>query len=512
MPHSLPLQETALRTVPDLLERALEFGPQRLFFRDVETGRELTYGALLEHISSLAQELSRRFPPGAVITTLLSNRPECVVLRYALSCAALVEAPINGEHKGPVLKGMLDVAAPAAIVGDRRYLANLETCGYGFERCAWIDETALQELCARRAPWDARPRVEVGPDAPCRTVFTSGTTSVSKGAELSHGYEVYTGYAYASRTRLGPNDRCLYVTPFFHIDSMLTLSTLLHTGGAFLLAPRFSASRFWQDATRAGATAFLYVGTILSILRKLGDPPAGHGVRMGFGVGSTPKLAKWFEDRHRITLLEAYGLTECAAVAIDDAHDRRRGSCGRALEGYEVEVLDEHDRILPPGRRGEIAIRPLEPFALFTGYRGNPQATLESFRNLWFHTGDLGSFDAERCLAFHGRLKDVIRHRDENISAEELEAVVDTHPAVMISAAVPVPSELGDEDVLLYVQPREHAHLEPEDLCSYLAARVAPFMVPRHIRVMERLPLTPTEKVAKSRLARQPDSATWTRP
>lgn len=472
----------------------------------------MTYGMMLERVSGLAHEVARRFAPGTTIATLLSNRPECVILRYALSCAGLVEALINGEHRGAVLKGMLEVASPAAIVGERRYQANVDASGFEFDRRIWIDEIALQELCTRRAPWAERPRAELRPETPCRIIYTSGTTSVSKGAELSHGYEVYTGYAYASRTHLRSDDYCLYVTPFFHIDSLLSLSTVLHTGGAFVLSPRFSASRFWDEARDSGATAFIYVGTILSILKKRGDPPPDHRIRVGIGVGSSAALREWFEDRHHIELVEAYGLTECAGVAIDDVQDRRHGSCGRVLEGYEVAILDVADQILPAGRRGQIGIRPREPFALFTGYRGNPQATLESFRNLWFHTGDVGSFDKEGHLYFHGRQKDVIRHRDENVSANELEAVVDTHPSVMMSAAVGVPSDLGDEDVLLYVQPRVGASLDAAELCSYVAARVASFMVPRYIRIMERLPLTPTEKVAKSRLPRRVNRLTWARP
>jgi crotonobetaine/carnitine-CoA ligase len=286
---------------------------------------------------------------------------------------------------------------------------------------------------------------------------------------------------------------------------------VLHGGGMFVMAPRFSASRFWADAIRAGATVLIYVGTILTILRKLGDPPAGHRIRMGMGVGGTAALRDWFHGRHGIPLHECYGLSECAAVCATDADAPRPGSCGRPVDAYEVAVLDPQQRPLPAGRRGEIAIRPREPFSLFTGYRRNPQATLDRFANLWFHTGDVGSFDAEGHLVFHGRMKDVIRHRDENISAEELEAVVAAHPGVMIAAAVGVPGELGDEDVLLYVQPKAGAPLAPAELCDWLASRVADFMLPSYIRVIERFPLTPTEKVAKSALSREIAPTDWRR-
>jgi crotonobetaine/carnitine-CoA ligase len=460
----------------------------------------------------MAQELARRFAPGSAIATLLSNRFECVILRYALSCAGLLEVAINGEHKGAVLRGMLEIADAVAIVCEEKFQVEARACGASIDRAAWIDETELAALCDLRAPWEARPRVEVGPATPCRVVFTSGTTGVSKGAELSHAYEVITGYGYASRVGLRPDDRWLFVTPFFHIDSVLSLSTVLHGGGVFIMAPRFSASRFWGDAIGTGATVLLYVGTILAILRERGDPPPGHRIRMAIGVGGTAGLRDWFHGRHGIPLHEAYGLSECAIAAATDARAPRPGSCGKPFEGYDVAVLDAADRPLAPGKRGEIAIRPREPHSLFSGYRGNPKATLEKFANLWFHTGDVGSFDAEGHLYFHGRMKDVIRHRDENISAEELEAIVAEHPGVLTCAVIAVPGELGDEDVLLYAQARPEVALEPAELCRFLADRVADFMVPSYIRIVERLPLTPTEKVAKNGLSRDLGPAVWRRP
>ncbi|MFN0044624.1 MAG: AMP-binding protein [Alphaproteobacteria bacterium] len=508
----LPLVPLAARTVPELLDRACVFGLDRPFFHDLGSDVRLSYGDFLEHVSGLAHELAARFPAGTTVATLLSNRAECVILRFALSCAGLCEAAINGQHKGAVLKEMLRAANPVAIVCEDAFRAGAQSCGLSFDNAAWIDEAELARLCALRRPWTARPQRAVRPGDPCRIVYTSGSSGVSKGAELSHGYEVYTGFAYATRVGLRPDDRWYYVTPFFHIDSVLSLAATLHGGGGFVLAPRFSASRYWADAARAGASVIVYVGTMLSILKKLGDPPPGHGVRVATGVGGTPALREFFEGRHSIPMLEIYGLSECAAASIDDSRGRRVGSCGKPLEGYEVAVLDTEGRALPAGKRGEIAIRPREPFALFSGYRGNSKGTLKAFANLWFHTGDLGSYDADGYLYFHGRVKDVIRHRDENISAEELEAIADIHPAVLMSAAVGVPSDLGDENVLLYVQARPNATIDPAELCAFLAERCAPFMVPGHVRIMDRLPLTPTEKVAKSSLPRILDELAWTRP
>jgi crotonobetaine/carnitine-CoA ligase len=506
----LPLAPLEERTVPALLDRARGFGLDRPFFIDLESGDVLRYGAFLERVSGTAHALAARLPAGATVATLVSNRPEAMIFRFALTCAGLCEAAINGEHKGPVLAEMLRSSGAAAVVVENRFRENYQASGVAIP--AVIGEEELVSLCRLTRPWEERPRRPVTVGEASRIIYTSGSSGVSKGAELSHGYEVYTGYAYATRMMLDARDRWFYVTPFFHIDAILAVSATLHAGGAFILGPRFSASRFWPDVLRTEASVILYVGTILAILMKQGDPPAGHKVRVATGVGGTPASRAFFEDRHGIPLLEIYGLSECAACALDDLAARRKGSCGKPLSGYDVVVADPEDRPLPPGKRGQILIRPREPFALFSNYRGNPAGSVKAFANLWFHTGDVGSFDADGHIYFHGRVKDVIRTRDENVSAEELEAIAEAHPQVMMAAAVGVPGELGDEDILLYARPRAGETLDPVRLCAYMAERCAPFMVPRHVKIVDSFPMTPTEKIAKAQLARTLDAATWSRP
>ncbi|MGE0093074.1 MAG: AMP-binding protein [Alphaproteobacteria bacterium] len=507
----LPLLPLEHRTVPDLLEHSRAFGDDRPFFTDAATNSTITYGEALKLIAGCAQKLSSRFKSGSTVATILSNRPEALILRMALSCAGLTEAAINGEHRGTVLKGMLEIAAPVAIFVEEKFRTAVDESGYPLGEVQCIGESELIKLCQFAVPWEERPKIEVRPSDPCRIIFTSGTSGISKGAELSHAYEVFTGLCYAQRVGLKPTDRWYFVTPYFHIDGILSVAAVLHGGGVFIMARRFSASRYWEEAIATGATVIIYVGSILAILKKRGDPTTGHSVRIAVGVGGTPGLRNWLEDEHGIPMLEIYGLTECAAAAIDDHSNRRSGSCGRPLKGYEIAILDELDRPLAPGKRGQIAIRPTEPLALFSGYRSHPKASLSVFGNLWFHTGDRGSVDKDGYIFYHGRMKDVIRHRDENVSAEELEAIVDTHPSVLISAAVGVASELGDEDILLYVQPKAEVKFDPSALCSYLAQKVAPFMMPTFIQVIGTMPLTPTEKVAKTLLARTVDTSAWKR-
>jgi crotonobetaine/carnitine-CoA ligase len=146
------------------------------------------------------------------------------------------------------------------------------------------------------------------------------------------------------------------------------------------------------------------------------------------------------------------------------------------------------------------------------GYWGMDGKTVEAWRNLWFHTGDLGRVDADGAFYFIDRKKDAIRRRGENISSLELEAEILEHEHVAEAAVVGVPSEVGEEDVKAFVVPAS-GDFAPQGLIAFLEDRVPPFMVPRYVVVLDALPKTPTEKVRKTELRDWPvDERTWERP
>jgi crotonobetaine/carnitine-CoA ligase len=496
----LTLQRFADRTVPDLLDRSRQFGEGRPILITTAPESTLNYGEFLERVAGSACYLAARWQPGTRVACLLGNGMPYFILRYALSCAGLVEVAVNGAHKGAVLLAMLAKAQPAAIIVADRFRDHLLGCGYDLASAEVIDERTLERIVATRIAWDNRPHVAPGPRDACRILYSSGTTGASKAVELSHAYEVYTGERHLGLIDISMSDRWLYVTPMFHIDAIYIFSILLHTGAALALAPDFSASRFWQDAERSQANLLCYVGAILAILLKGEGPGRRTTLRLAIGGGAAPQQIALFERRFGIDVIESYAMTECIACTFSPLAHRRAGSVGQAVPGYDVAVLDEKGARLPPGAIGEIAVRAEEDCALFTRYVGDPEATEHAMRGGWFHTGDLGTVDSDGYLYYRARMKDAIRVGGENVSAQELEAIADSHPAVAASAAIAVPAELGEDDILLYVEPKEGAEISGEQLFAFLAARAAKFMVPRYIRFMERLPRTATQKVQKSRL------------
>ena len=512
MGNSLPLPVLEQRTIPDLLNRSAVYGLRRPWVVEAESGKHLDYGDFLERTAGAAQALAARFPRGAHIAVMLTNTVEFFIVRFALSCAGLVEVSMDGEQKGPVLKGMLETAKPVGLIIDSGYINNVLGCGFDLDNIDVMDHGASTELCALRAPWPERPAIHIAPSDPCRIIFTSGTTGASKGAVLSHAYEVFVGSQYADNVDLTTEDRFLYTTRLFHADAQFLIATLLHTGSSFILMARFSASKFWPLAVEFGATSFLFVGTILAILCRSERPPPEHKMRFAFGGGCPgPVWERWLEHTG-VPVVECFAMTECIACTLNNLETVRMGTQGQAMSGYEVAVVDPLDQPLVAGERGEIVIRTKEPFAMMSGYLDNPAATLACFRNLWFHTGDMGSMDDDGYLTFHGRLKDALRVKGENISAEELQNLVDTHPDVVISGAVGVASDMGDEEILLYVQPKPGQSLDPQGLCDFISDRAAAFMVPRYVQVVETLPRSVSEKISKTTLSREPLPGTWERP
>ncbi|HKQ95559.1 MAG TPA: AMP-binding protein, partial [Aestuariivirgaceae bacterium] len=455
--NGLDLQTLAKRTVPDLLDRSRAFGDERAMIVTVSPDRTVTYGEFLERVAHTATTFAGRLAKGTRVACLLGNSLEHLILRYALSCAGLVEIAVNGAHRGEVLRHMLELSQPDAVVVGDEFRGNLESCGVDLHG-RWIcGEAELGDIVASRRRWETRPAVAIDPGDCCRILFTSGTGGRSKAVELSHAYEVFTGQRHMGLIPIGRGDRMLFVTPLFHIDAVYIVSLLLHTGATLALAPGFSLSRFWDDVRRTAASHLSYVGSIIAILLKGEGPLNTHTLRIGTGGGARPDDAREFETRFGVEILESYAMTECIACTFNPRAERRPGSIGRAVPGYEVAIHGPGGEAAPTGEAGEIVVRSGEPFGLFTRYVGDPDATLAAMRGGWFHTGDLGSMDADGYFTYRGRLKDSIRVRGENVSALELEAIVDSHPEIQASAAVAVPSEIGDDDILLYVEPKPGA-------------------------------------------------------
>ena len=284
--------------------------------------------------------------------------------------------------------------------------------------------------------------------------------------------------------------------PLFHTNPQVYgVMVALQSGCSIVLLREFKPREFLAEAARTGATGFTYVGTMLTLLlTKTEEPVPEHRLRFCVGGGAPDHLWRAVEEKLGVAVHELYGMTETGGwVTSTSTKHRRVGSCGVVRPDMESVVLDPDDRLLPPGQIGQIAVRPLAPGVLFDGYHGRPELTWAAFRNAWFHTGDLGRFDDDGYLYFHGRADDVIRRGGENVVPGDIDVALAEHPDILEAVVVGVPDEVMGEEIKAVIVPGPGFDLD--SLEAFLHDRLPRFAWPRYVEIVEALPKTPTQKV-----------------
>ncbi len=308
-----------------------------------------------------------------------------------------------------------------------------------------------------------------------------------------------------------PGETMYACLPLIH-GNALFVSTIgsIRLKAKLALAERFSASQFWDDCRRYNVVSVSTLGGIIPILMK--QPPRANDrdnpVRIAMSVGCPAASWREFEQRFGVRVIEWYGMSDAPGNLINTTG--KLGSVGTPARGGEFRVVDDKDQTLPPGKLGQLLFR--HEVGAVTRYNNLPDATAESYRGGWFHSGDLAETDAEGYFYFRGRIKEAIRRRGENVSAWEIESVIDQHPKVRESAAFGIPSDMGDEDVAIAVVLQPGESMTPQELLTFCEGRLAYYAVPRFIEFIDELPKTGTQKIQKGVLKqRGRTAATWDR-
>ena len=438
---------------------------------------------------------------GDRVAILLGNGPEALFSWFAANLLGAIAAPLNAAYKAPELVGVVRLMRPRVmVVDDHRALAEAA--------CAVFEDAARPMLVA---PEDlARssgvpPRVLVAPDDVCVLLATSGTTGTPKAVMQTHRVYTLTAEAFPSWIGLTDSDRILVTLPLFHINAQ-AYSTMgaLGSGAGLAVLPRFSASRFWDDARKLGATHFNAVGAVVHILLK-GEPRPGdrdHLVRTCYTALGLPEAHhRAFEERFGVTMTVGYGMSETTFGTVwpRDAAPRY-GTMGRLRQHprwpaiNRARVVRDDGSDAADGESGELWLA--NP-GTTCGYWEAPAETAAALVDGWLHTGDLVRRDGDGFYTFVARKKEILRRRGENVAAGEIEAVLLAHPNVREAAAIGIASDLGEEDVVAYVSPRVGATIDPESLRAWALERLADFKVPSKIFVRDALPRTATERIAK---------------
>ena len=471
---------------------------------------ELTYGGLRERAARIAAALGALgVEPGDRVATMLDPSLEYLAAWFGVVWAGAVDVPVNVDLKGEFLRHVVGQAGARVLVLHSRWLERLHglelpdlrhvlVVGDGGDAPSRLHRTPFAEALDH----DPAPRVPRGEYDLVYLMYTSGTTGRSKGAMHSNRSALWNVRSWIDILQLTGDDVAYSMFPLFHVTARSAVVTSsIWAGGSIALRSGFSPGRFWPDVRATGATFFAYMGAVIQLLwsqpRRADD--SDNRIRAAFGAAAPPGVAEAFEERFGMKLLEVYGSTELGPATAPYPGRARKGTMGVVCPHLELEIHDEHDWPLPEGRQGEIVARPKEPHSQFLGYWQEPEATLEAFRNFWFHTGD-GGFLEDGFLTFVDRLKDSIRRRGENISSFEVERSVQAHPAVLECAAYAVPSELTEEEVMIAVVPRPGTIVDAADLLRHCVGVMPRFAVPRYVRVVDALPKTPSQRTQKYKL------------
>ncbi|MCY7306328.1 MAG: AMP-binding protein [Rhodoferax sp.] len=536
-PHFEPHFPREHWCLPHVLEHQARTQAQRPFLSWTDAGRAHSFAEVNTLVNRLAHGLAefgvRRQQKVAI---LLPNCLEFVFIWFALNKLGAVEVAVSDAYKGSFLAHPLQLAQTRTIVTTAALAARLldiedeipvqqlilvddpGTPGQVAPEFRRISVHHYKDLLSANS---GNPPSVVGPQDTAAVLLTSGTTGPSKGVEMPHSQFYFFAEEDVQLTRLRADDVYMTGFPLFHGNAQfLTVYPCLIAGAHCVLYARFSASDWAGRARRSGATVTNLLGATLAFI--CAQPPSAddraHRVRCIYAAPLAPDLAGPFSERFGVReYVDGFGQTEISNVFMTPPDAPRPAGASGVLvdQWFEIKLVDpESGDEVAPGQAGELLVRHKHPGIISTGYVGMPDKTIESRRDLWFHSGDALKRDAEGWYYFVDRVKDALRRRGENISSFEVESVLRGHASVADCAVVGVAADqqAGEDEVMAFIVPRPDVAVDFSALAVWCDSRMPTFMIPRYFDTLAELPRTPTEKVRKKELReRGVTPSTWDR-
>ena len=431
---------------------------------------------------------------GDRVAVMLPNCPEFLYAHFGAMCAGLSPVPVNTSQRGETLAFLLRDSGAKAIVIDAPLRSQYEGAGLveivrGDPGAGGSKAIALSDVLT--GPAD-EPALDEGEGSTFGVLYTSGTTGPPKGVVPTRT-DIAPLLAMWQAMKVAAGETIYTCLPLFH-GNPLGLSVLgaMFLDASIAVSERFSASRFWDETREFEAVEFNHVGAVIPILLKQPEKPndRDNPVRVCLSAGCPPHAWEPFQNRFGLKIVEQFSMVDAPGYLIN--LEGRTGSMGKPVAGCEAAVLDDDGAELPAGRVGELALRAAEGRTHY--YLNQPEATEEAFRGGWFHTGDRAWRDDDGFYYYAGRKKESMRRRGENVSAWEVENVVNQFPGVLESAAHAVPSELGEDEIKVVVVPKPGAMVDPAALLDFCSSRMARYAVPRYVELRVEIPKTPTER------------------
>ena len=497
------------RTVPELVR----YSERSFADHDavVDPPVTLTFAELGREIDRAARAvIASGVEPGDRVAIWGPNTHEWIVGALGAVTAGGVLVPINTRFKGEEAAYILEKSGAKLLFTvdgflDTDYVGMLRDAGVRIDTVVMRGDTATWEEFLARG--NDEPLPEVGPDDLSDIIFTSGTTGRPKGVMTTHEQTMRVFETWSDVVGLAEGDRYLVVNPFFHTFGYKAgILACLMRGATIYPQAVFDPAEAMRRVAEHRITVLpgpptLYQTILNHPERDQHDLSSFRLAVTGAAVVPVELIKRMRDELTFETILTAYGLTECTGTATmcrqDDDAETIANTSGRAIPDTEVRVVDDAGADVAPGEPGEIVVR---GYHVMRGYFEDPEQTAETIRDGWLHTGDIGVMDERGYVKVTDRLKDMFIVGGFNAYPAEIEGLMLEHPDLAQVAIVGVPDERMGEVGMAFVVPTAGATPDPDELVGWARETMANFKAPRHVRVVEALPMNASNKVLKTEL------------
>lgn len=525
--HPIPLKELSFlkdkqidfNSVAEMFLTRVKEQPDKpyvLFYDEV-----ITYRDVNQRANKVAHFLKEKgVGKGDVVSLLIMNSPEVYYAMFGIQKLGAIAGSINFMLKGPEIAYLLDDSKPKIVFVGSEFMEEFAK-GYASanhkpevvevvtsaEHNVQLHQVKLSSILEKYP--DTEMLVPQQKDDPFLLLYSSGTTGKPKGILLSNKGQLSICRDMSSIGIFQEGDVMLLLLPMYHTNPICVWTfPVAFAGQTISIRKAFSPADFWPSIIDHQATVLMGVPAMYNYVFYSIDAGSIDRSKLKLRIafcGAAPlsvELINGFKEKFNVEIIEGYGLTEVTGLSTVNPPlgKRKAGSIGLAIPGQDIRIMDDNNRELPQGEKGEICIK---GDAVMLKYFNNPEATAETLIDGWLHTGDIAYQDEEGFFYIVDRKKDMINRGGENIYPREIEMALEALPGVKDVAVIGIPDEALGERVKAFIIPSEPGKLTEEQVKEFLGERLAKYKIPEVIEFVSDLPRNPTGKILKKELKKR---------